>query len=817
VRSDLPSGTVTFLFTDVEASTKLLHELGAERYAQALAGYRRLVRQAFAAHGGVEVDTQGDAFFAAFPTAAGALAAAREAQEALAERPIRTRMGIHTGTPLVGEEGYLGADVHLGARIAAAGHGGQVLVSKETRELADGELTDLGEHRLKDFAEPVWIFQIGSERFPPLKTISNTNLPRPASSFVGREREKAEVTALFQDGARLVTLSGPGGSGKTRLAIEVASELVPEFKNGTFWVGVAALRDPALVAETIAQTLGAKDGLTEHVGGRELLLLIDNLEQVIEAAPELAALVERCPNLRLLVTSRELLRVRGEVEYAVPPLALPDAVELFCRRSQLEPEEVIHELCRRLDSLPLAVELAAARTSVLSPTQIVERLSKRLDLLKGGRDTEARQQTLRATIEWSYDLLSDAEKTLFARLAVFIGGCTLDAAGVVAEADIDTLQALVEKSLLQGSDERFWMLDTIREYAAERLEEQGQRDQTVRGLAVYLRTVIQDGRRTLGETEDLTPLVTRIAKELDNLRAAIEWGLAAPEPELALRLAIESGRFAPRIGLTPSEQSQWLHRGLRAAGTVSPTTRADALYSAGGAAYALGDFEKATQFLEQSLRLHRDLGDDSASIAVLYQLGAAAMGTGDDDRARDFFEQSLESATRFSDTRGVSRALAALGDLKVRLGELAHASELLERSAKLARDAGDRYFLTNVLLGSGDVALAKRELSRATRLYCEAVRLSRDLNDSRNAIYGLAALAAAAGAAGNAERAGRLWGALAILEQSSGWLVLSHERSKYEDRVAACANAAPRAFAAAVDDGRTMTLDEAVDYALTPN
>jgi hypothetical protein len=422
-------------------STTLLNELGAESYDEALAEHRRLLRAAFARRGGVEVDTQGDAFFYAFPSAAEAIEAAGEGQQALSVGPIRVRMGLHTGRPHVGREGYVGEDVHLTARIAAAGHGGQVLVSQATRLLVGEELADLGEHRLKDFSEPVWIFQLGEQRFPPLKTISNTNLPRPASSFVGREREVSDVVELLQDGARLVTLSGSGGSGKTRLAIESAAELVPEFGNGVFWIALAALRDPALVAETVAQTLGAKDGLAEHIGERELLLLLDNFEQVVEAASELGSLLESCPNLRLLVTSRELLRIRGEVEYSVPPLAQPDAVELFCARSQLQRSDDIAELCRRLDNLPLAVELAAARTSVLWPAQILERLSKRLDLLEGGRDSESRQQTLRATITWSHDLLSADEQRLFARLSVFAGGCTLEAAETVCAADLDTLQS----------------------------------------------------------------------------------------------------------------------------------------------------------------------------------------------------------------------------------------------------------------------------------------------------------------------------------------------------------------------------------------
>src|SRR2546430_8436494 len=424
MRHQLPSATVTFLFTDVEGSTRLLHELGAEAYAEALAEHRRALRKVFAAEGGVEVDTQGDAFSYVFTDARAAFAAGAAAKVALEPGLIRIRMGLHTGEPLLTGEGYVGEDVHLGARIAAAAHGGQVLLSAATRALVDGGVTDLGEHRLKDFSEPVAIFQLGEERFPPLKTISNTNLPRPASSFVGREQETAEVADLVR-GHRFVTLSGPGGSGKTRLSIEAASELVGEFKAGVFWIGLAVLRDQKLVLETVGQTLGAKDGLADHIGERELLLLLDNLEQVIEAAPELASLVEACPNLKLLVTSRELLRVRGEVEYSVPPLSEPEAVELFSMRSRLEADGTIGELCRRLDNLPLAVELAAARTKALSPAPILERLAQRLDLLKGGRDADARQRTLRATIEWSWDLLTRGERELFAQLAVFRGGCTL--------------------------------------------------------------------------------------------------------------------------------------------------------------------------------------------------------------------------------------------------------------------------------------------------------------------------------------------------------------------------------------------------------
>src|SRR4051795_12313776 len=361
MRMDLPAGSVTLLFTDIEGSTRLIEELGEDGYVQALAEHRRLLRAAFSEHGGHEVDTQGDAFLYAFADPGEALAAAAQGQQALASGPVKVRIGLHTGEPRLTGEGYAGRELHRAARIAASGHGGQIVLSAATRALVDGDLAELGEHRLKDFAEPVWIFQLGEERFPPLKTISNTNLPRPASSFVGRERKTAEVAELAR-GHRLVTLSGPGGSGKTRLSIEAASELVGEFKAGVFWVSLAAVRDQSIVLETVGQTLGAKDGLVDHVGERELLLLLDNLEQVVEVAPELASLVELCPNLHLLVTSRELLRVRGEVDYPVPPLAEPEAVRLFSERSGLDPDDTTAELCRRLHNLPLAAELAAART-----------------------------------------------------------------------------------------------------------------------------------------------------------------------------------------------------------------------------------------------------------------------------------------------------------------------------------------------------------------------------------------------------------------------------------------------------------------------
>jgi predicted ATPase len=468
-----PSGTVTLVFTDIEGSTRLLHELGQDAYLQALAEHRRVVRLAFARHHGYEVDCEGDAFFYAFASPREAVHAVAEAQRALEPGPVRVRVGLHTGEPGIDPPGYFGTDVHLTARLMGAGHGGQVLLSGATRALLDSPVRDLGEHRLKDFDGPVQIYQLGHDLFPPLKTVSSTNLPRPASSFVGREREVAGVAQLLRDGTRLVTLSGPGGSGKTRVAVEAATEVLDAFPQGVFWIALATVRDPGLVTETIAQTLGAKDEVAHHIGHNRLLLVLDNLEHLIDAAPQLATLLSACPQLQLLVTSREVLRIQGEQDYPVPPLAPSEAVELFRVRAQVDPDAAIAELCERLDNLPLAVELAAARTRVLAPAQILDRLTLRLDLLRGGRDADPRQRTLRATMAWSHELLTPDEQQLFARLAVFTGGCTLEAAEQVADAELDELQSLADKNLLRGSGGRLTMLQTIRDFAAERLDEIG--------------------------------------------------------------------------------------------------------------------------------------------------------------------------------------------------------------------------------------------------------------------------------------------------------------------------------------------------------
>lgn len=757
--SELPRGTVTFLFTDIEGSTRLLDELGAEAYGVALGEHRRVLRDAFERHGGVEVDTQGDAFFVAFPTAPGALGAAREAQDAL-EVPVR--MGLHTGTPLLMEQGYVGADVHRAARIAAAGHGGQVLLSAATKELVEASVSDLGEHRLKDFEEPTRIFQLGTTEFPPLKTISNTNLPRPASSFVGRAREVAELVALLRDGARLVTLSGPGGAGKTRLALEAATELVPDFRAGVFWIALATIRDPALVMDTVATTLGAKDGVATHVGNRELLLLLDNYEQVVETAPELAALLAGCPNLRLLVTSRELLQLEGEVEYRIPPLAEGEAVELFCARSRLDPDADIGELCRRLDHLPLAVELAAALTNVLTPAQILDRIGERLDLLKGGRATDPRQQTLRATIEWSTDLLSDGEQRLFAQLAVFSGGCTLGAAEEILGAELDTVQALVEKSLVRFTSGRFWMLETIREFALERLGQLSEAAVIGRRHAEHYLRFAQERSRA-----NTLSILGELEADHDNIRAARAWFEANGEIDAELELAAALSGFADTHGHWREELAA-TESALGRATCASPAALALGWQALANAVYSAGDLRRAEDAGERALALHRTAGNDLGVAGSLILLGVIAGEREDHERAEALFAEGKELSVRLGERRYMSSATQNLGLYALLRGHLHEAKVLTDEALEVARELGDERGIIPSLENLGIVALREGRSDRAAALLRESLEHSRAVGSPFGTFNALVGLAAVAALDGKVERACELLGAADVAREDAG-------------------------------------------------
>jgi predicted ATPase len=727
--SQFPSGTVTFLFTDIEGSTKLLHELGAKRYAEALAEHRRLLRKAFDANGGVEVDTQGDAFFVAFPTAPGALEAASEAAAALEPGPLRVRMGIHTGTPHLAEPGYVGVDVHRAARIAACGHGGQVLVSASTASLTGTErLRDLGEHRLKDLSAPERIYQLGEADFPPLKSLHQTNLPVPSTPFLGREHELEEVLGLLsREDVRMLTLTGPGGTGKTRLAAQAAGAVGDQYRHGVWWVSLAPLRDAELVLETAGQALGAEDGLAEHIGDKSMLLLLDNFEQVVDAASDIASLLASCPRLEVLATSREPLHVMGEQEYEVPPLVHEEAVGFFLARARavkpnFRPDEAVSGICQRLDDLPLALELAAARVKALSPAQILERLEQRLPLLTGGpRDAPERQQTLRATIEWSYELLPAGEQKLFAGLAVFAGGCTLEAAEQVCDAHLDKLQSLVEKSLVRQTNERFWMLETIREFAGERLARGGEYGSTAAAHAEYFAALAERAESRFG-TSDEASWIKLLAREHDNLRAALAYSERSARQ---LRLASALCRFWEQQGHY-SEARRWLHAALAQREGAPPAHVAGALLGAGLLARIQGDFDEAEDLMKESIAVAQGAGLRLLEARAVGSLGNIALARRDVRRGAELLAQTEALLRELGDERRLAIAMANRAYLALEMGDFELAFALADECRGLSRRMGDAL---NVVSADLNLSLAARSLGRhetAKEAVQEALELARN-------------------------------------------------------------------------------------------
>lgn len=846
-----PSGTVTLVFTDVEGSTRLLRELGRERYQAALAEHREVVRQACACHAGYEVDTAGDGFFYAFATAGEAVAAAEEAMAGLKETPIRVRVGIHTGEPSVDPPKYVGLEVHKAARIMSAGHGGQVLLSQATRELFDRQdVRDLGEHRLKDFDEPVRLFQLSLVEFPPLKTLNNTNLPSPASSFLGRERELAEVTSLLRGGGRLVTLTGPGGSGKTRLAIEAAADVVGGFPDGVFWVGLASQGETALVVETIGRTLGARNGLAEQIGDRSLLLLLDNFEHVIDAAVELSALLSACRNLRLLVTSRELLRLDGEVEYQVPPLAQAEAEELFSVRSRLPRNEEIADLCRQLDDLPLAVELAAARTAVLSPAEIRDRLSLRLDLFTGGRDADPRQRTLRATIEWSYDLLREPERQLFARLSAFAGGCTLDAAEEIVGVDVDTLQSLVDKSLLRRTGGRFWMLETIGELARECLVASDDADEIGRSHAEWFLAFAERADPAMKSAEQPAWL-QRLEDDHDNLRSSLDWFLDHDESGLALRLAAALWWFWYIHGHV-SEARRWLRRVLDAAPEEPSEARATALDGAGYLAGEQGDDDEAARLVhaslacakdsgasaaaamaathlsfmqpdlltalelgEEAVALAREAGDDYVLAIALNNLGETMRTFGDQERATAYHEESLALRRRTGQASTIALSLSNLAEMALLEGDANKAAALFAEAAEIAGAIGDKRHTSFALGGLAWIAYLDERWEDADSHARESLRLAREIGIKYAIVDEMLCLAGIAAAMGDAARAAVLAAAAELhgsrVTTSPSLTDAGFHRSAIESAKAA---SDPEIWERSSAEGRAMSLDEAAEYAM---
>ena len=816
MRLDLLSGTVTFLFTDVEGSTRLLHQLGADAYAEALAEHRQAIREVSTAAGGVEVDTHGDAFFFAFPTAPGAVAAANAMTAALESGPIRVRVGLHTGTPLLTGEGYVGEDVHRAARIAAAGHGGQVLVSAATAGLVETPLADLGEHRFKDLAAPERVYQLGDGTFPPLKSLYRTNLPVPATPFFGRERELAEIAGLLQNSARLVTLTGPGGTGKTRLAIHAAAEAAESFPEGIWWVPLSSLRDARLLMSAVAQALSVDEvpgsALVESVAARlsgsRALLLLDNAEHLMPEVASRIAELRDIPGPTLVVTSRERLQLQGEHVYSVPSLAEREAVELFLTRalalgSEVQGSKSVAELCARLDNLPLALELAAARTVVFSPEQLVERLAQRLDLLKAGRDADPRQQTLRATIEWSYDLLEPEEQRLFRALSVFTGGCTFEAAEAVCDADADTLQSLLDKSLVRRRDEppRFRMLETIGELAAERLAAEGEEAELRRRHAEqYLAIALSANLAPDVEGPMRHDLVI---PERDNMRAALAWALDN-DVELGLELLVALENYWATNA--PHEGIEWAQKLLASAPSTPTRRRFRALRVQGGMENILGQLELSEQHFEEALAMARELGDELGAAILLHRLATSSVKRGDIERVRALAEEALAGFRRVGFEKGETQALTSLAEVAEADGDLERALELLDEARGFAESSGFRWWLAGVSARTASLSLDLGRLDEARQSVEQALVLSQAMRDRSAMLYELALTAEIDARAGVLQQAGLLRGAVdaeTARTPPARWL---HARPLSESQPA------PEE---AVARGRELSLDDAVALALS--
>ena len=697
--AELPTGTITLLFTDIEGSTRLLRRAG-DAYAGLLSQHRSLLEQAFLAHRGVVVDREGDAFFVAFASAKDAVAAAADGQRALVshdwvdENEIRVRMGLHTGEPRVVEGRYVGLDVHHAARVMAVAHGGQVVVSESTQALLedDTRLRDLGEHRLKDILRPQRLYQLELEglpsEFPPLATLDNrpTNLPAQPNAFIGRERELAETRALLErEDVRLLTLIGPGGTGKTRLALQLAADVLDRFRNGVFFVSLTPIRDWELVVPTILRTLGLREQpgetsletLTEYLQEKELLLLLDNFEHVVAASAAVAGLLESAPDLHLLVTSRMPLGLQAERAHRVPQLAVPDlrrpavaeevvdfeSVRLFVERARAAAvdfsvtdvnAEAVAEIVVRLDGLPLAIELAAPRVRTLTPPALLRRLDQRLPLLTGGaQDADARQRTLRGTIAWSHDLLLAKEKTLFERLAVFVGGSRLEAAEAVCDFDgtfghelLDGLDSLVQKSLVRQREDsdgepRFWMLGTIREFGLELLESDGELEAACERHAAW---TAGEAERLDAEsrTGDHSAFLVQVDEEYPNMREAIAFARKAHDGELMLRLATALwGFWSARV--YGAEGRRALEEALELSGRRPART----LLGLCILRMLSGSSENAREAANEALAASEALGDDY-SLAQAWNLVGQVEGTvmGSLASAEDAWRQALSFARR---------------------------------------------------------------------------------------------------------------------------------------------------------------------------
>ena len=871
---DLPTGTVTFLFTDIEGSTKLLQDLG-ESYPAVQNDHASIMRGAIAKGGGTAIRTEGDSFFAVFPTPKGAVEAAIAAQRQLAAhtwahgKPLRVRMGLHTGEGRLGGDDYLGIDVNRAARIAAAGHGGQVVISDATRALVEHALPegvaarDLGAHRLKDIAHPERLHDLVieglSSDFPPLKSLDArpSNLPVQLTSFVGRRQEIDAVSELLRQ-APLVTLTGPGGSGKTRLSLEVAQGTLDEFPEGAFFVDLSSITDPELVSSAITRALDVRgdpgvspvEMLVNHLSAQRVLLVLDNFEQVTEAAGIVEGILRGAPEVRILVTSRIPLHVSGEHEFHVQPLRLPDpadlpdaeslsqfdAVVLFIQRARAVKDDftvtnqnapAVAEICARLDGLPLAIELAASRAKLLTPESILARLENRLPLLTSPtRNVPERQRTLRGTIDWSYELLEEPERRLLPRLSVFAGGCTFDGAEAVcnpdAELGIDTLDgltSLVDKSLARqtetpGGEPRVGMLETIREYASERLEAAGESEEISGRHARYFLGLAEAAEPHL-LSQDQGTWLDLCDRENDNIRAALQWCIDAGEVETGLRIGAALWRFWQQRGHL-REGRRWVDRLLDLPGAKDRTAFVARAHSAaGGLAYWDTDFAETRRHYDEALEIFRELGDKFGVERALFDLSFAYMVEGDLDRHGRLLEESLGLARELDDQEGALSAIDALGFLHLLVGRPRQALPLAEEAVSLAKRLGSAFHLIEATATLGQAYKQLGEPDRATRHYREAIAMHRDAGNLAMTTYMVLALSSVEVDRGRYVRAMRLFGAAEAMREEFATMPPALTTVIGDPVGAARAAIGEDAVEEAVAEGKAMDPGEAVAYALS--
>ena len=829
VVAELPSGTVSLLFSDIEGSTVLLSRLGAA-YAEALDGQRQVLRKAWSDHDGTELGTEGDSFFVVFGTAEAAVRAATQAQQELAAfdwpggEQVRVRMGIHTGTPSLHDGGYVGMDVHRAARIAGAAHGGQVVLSAATAELVssrlpeDVQLVDLGRHQLKDISSPEHVFQLAignlQTSFPPLKTLGVlASLPRPGTPLVGRDGELAELTALLgSPNVRLVTLTGPGGSGKTRLAIGVAQRVADRFPDGAYFVPLASVTSPDVMWTTIAEALGVPpDGrmptaLLAHLAYRTALLVLDNLEQIPAAEDVVRQLLGAAPGVGVLATSRRPLRITGEYDHGVPPLELPErgsaegaeqygAVRMFVEharmsnsRFQLTPgntEDVI-ELCRRLDGLPLAIELVAARSKLLSPAALLVRLDTALDLAARGSQHPSRQQTLRDTISWSYDLLTDSQQAFFRRLAVFAGGADLAAIDYVTpllDSDpLDLIGDLIDASLVIRTDDasgepRFGMLETIRAYAYDQLRNSGELDASKHRHVEHFLTVAQRLHRLLsGRGDQRLEARQRFRLELDNMREALSWIFrsttdassgddAGLGPQLCaelIRLWDDSGYF--------TEERQWLEQATSRSGTADSVELGLCQTRLANLLILQGDLRQAYDVATDSVQTWRRLNNSKHLSDALSALGWCEELLGNIEVARQAFEDSLSLAQQSTDAHAITRALGNLAYFEHDRQNYGRSLELVNENIPLLLELGDEL---GVLLARHNMACTLRQMGRLGDAYHQMRQQISDVlrfGDAELLMVLAEDYAALLAELGDHRHATQLLGAVDAMRQRSGTL-----------------------------------------------